>query len=71
VFDQRTSADQMARSFQDLVQWLGRDNHFPNGAFLMTGTGIVPTSDFTLQPNDVVSIHIAGVGTLSNSIVQG
>jgi 2-dehydro-3-deoxy-D-arabinonate dehydratase len=71
VFDQRTSADQMARSFQDLVQWLGRDNHFPNGAFLMTGTGIVPTSDFTLQPNDVVSIHIAGVGTLSNPIVQG
>jgi 2-dehydro-3-deoxy-D-arabinonate dehydratase len=71
VFDQHTSADQMARSFQDLVQWLGRDNHFPAGAFLMTGTGIVPTSDFTLQPNDVVNIQIAGVGTLSNHIVQG
>jgi 2-dehydro-3-deoxy-D-arabinonate dehydratase len=37
----------------------------------MTGTGIVPTSDFTLQPNDVVNIQIAGVGTLSNPIVQG
>ncbi len=71
VFDQRTSASQMARSFQDLVQWLGRDNSFPHGAFLMTGTGIVPTSDFTLHPGDVVHISISGVGTLSNPIVQG
>ena len=71
VFDQQTSASQMARSFEDLVQWLGRDNSFPAGAFLMTGTGIVPTSDFTLQSGDVVTITIGGVGTLSNSIIQG
>jgi 2-dehydro-3-deoxy-D-arabinonate dehydratase len=71
VFDQQTSAGQMARSFQDLVDWLGRDNTFPAGAFLMTGTGIVPTTDFTLQPGDVVNITIDGVGTLSNPIVQG
>ena len=71
VFDQQTSADQMARSFQDLVQWLGRDNTFPHGAFLMTGTGIVPTSEFTLQPGDIVNISISAVGTLSNPIVQG
>ena len=71
VFDQQTSASQMARSFQDLVQWLGRDNTFPNGAFLMTGTGIVPTSDFTLHKGDVVDISIAGIGTLSNPIIQG
>lgn len=71
VFDQQTGASEMARGFEDLVGWLGRDNHFPDGAFLMTGTGIVPTSDFTLHPGDVVHITVGGVGTLSNSIVQG
>lgn len=71
VFDQATSAAEMARKFEDLVQWLGRDNTMADGAFLMTGTGIVPTSDFTLLPDDVVNITIGGVGTLSNRIVQG
>jgi 2-dehydro-3-deoxy-D-arabinonate dehydratase len=71
VFDQHTSAAAMARSFTDLVSWLGRDNGFPHGAFLMTGTGIVPTSDFTLHPGDIVRITVDGVGTLSNPIVQG
>lgn len=70
VFDQQTSAGQMARSFQDLVGWLGRDNSFPEGAFLMTGTGIVPTTEFTLLPGDIVNITIDGVGTLSNPIIQ-
>ncbi|MFG0266175.1 MAG: fumarylacetoacetate hydrolase family protein [Rhodopirellula sp. JB055] len=71
VFDQSTSAAEMARKFDELVQWLGRDNTMAEGAFLMTGTGIVPTSDFTLLPDDVVNITIGGVGTLSNRIVQG
>ena len=71
VFAQATRASEMARTFEDLVQWLGRDNSFPAGAFLLTGTGIVPNSDFTLQPADVVSITISGIGTLVNSIVQG
>ncbi|TWU59108.1 Fumarylacetoacetate (FAA) hydrolase family protein [Rubripirellula tenax] len=71
VFEGQSGADQMARKFDDLVAWLGRDNSFPNGAFLMTGTGIVPTTEFTLAAGDVVNITIAGVGTLSNAIVQG
>lgn len=71
VFDQQSSAAQMARGFEDLVEWLGRDNHFPGGAFLMTGTGIVPGNDFTLHPDDLVHIRVEGVGTLSNVIVQG
>lgn len=71
VFDGATSVAQMARSFEDLIQWLGRDNDFPGGAFLLTGTGIVPDSDFTLRPADVVDISIDGIGTLSNPIVQG
>jgi 2-dehydro-3-deoxy-D-arabinonate dehydratase len=71
VFNQQTSAGEMARTFENLVGWLGRDNSFPAGAFLMTGTGIVPTTEFTLQPGDIVNITIDGVGTLSNPIVQG
>ncbi|MEO1617608.1 MAG: fumarylacetoacetate hydrolase family protein [Planctomycetota bacterium] len=70
IFEQNTSADQMAREFADLVGWLGRDNSFPNGAFLMTGTGIVPTNEFTLQAEDWIHISITGIGTLSNRVVQ-
>ncbi len=70
IFDQQTSGAEMARSFEDLVGWLSRDNSMPSGAFLMTGTGIVPSNDFTLQPGDLVHISIAGIGTLSNPIVQ-
>lgn len=70
VFTEETSAEQMARGFEDLVGWLGRDNEFPQGAFLMTGTGIVPASDFTLRPGDAVHITVDGVGTLTNTIVQ-
>jgi 2-dehydro-3-deoxy-D-arabinonate dehydratase len=61
----------MAREFEDLVQWLLRDNTMPNGAFLLTGTGVVPDSDFTLHPADRVDITISGIGTLTNTIVQG
>jgi 2-dehydro-3-deoxy-D-arabinonate dehydratase len=71
AFHGTTNVDQLARSLEDLVEWLGRDNSFPNGAFLLTGTGIVPDSDFTLQPSDVVEITIDGVGTLANPVVQG
>ncbi|MCC6511455.1 MAG: fumarylacetoacetate hydrolase family protein [Pirellulaceae bacterium] len=71
VFEQSTSADEMARTFEGLIEWLGRDNSFPNGAFLLTGTGIVPDSSFTLAPKDRVSITIAGIGTLINDVVQG
>jgi 2-dehydro-3-deoxy-D-arabinonate dehydratase len=70
VFTGKTSVDQMAREFEDLVQWLIRDNDMPNGAFLLTGTGVVPDSGFTLAPNDRVDITISGIGTLTNSIVQ-
>lgn len=71
VFQGTTSIAQMARTFDDLIGWLGRDNSFPHGAFLLTGTGIVPDSDFTLQAGDVVDITIDGIGTLRNSVVQG
>lgn len=71
VFEAETSAGEMARSFEDLVSWLARDNSFPHGAYLMTGTGVVPDSDFTLQPGDIVAITIDTIGTLTNPIIQG
>lgn len=71
VFDEATSTAQMARSFEHLIGYLGRDNEFPTGVYLLTGTGIVPDSDFTLLPNDEVQIEIDGVGVLCNTVIQG
>jgi len=71
VFQGETSVDQMARTFEGLIEYLGRDQEFPHGVFLMTGTGVVPESDFTLKADDVVHISIDGIGTLTNPIVQG
>jgi len=68
VYQGTTNTTQMARSLGDLVDWLGRENSFPNGAFLMTGTGIVPDSSFTLKTDDVVDIKIEGIGVLSNPV---
>ena len=61
----------MSRSYADLFSRLRRDNTFPNGVFLITGTGIVPHSKYTLHAGDVVDIAIDGIGTLSNPVVQG
>jgi len=71
VYDGRTGVDHMARTFENLIGWLGRDNSFPDGCFLLTGTGIVPDSPFTLHVGDVVEVKIDGIGSLVNTIVQG
>ena len=59
------------RSYADLIGYLGRDNLFPDGVVLLTGTGIVPPDDFTLLAGDEVVISIEGIGTLRNPVVQG
>ena len=66
-----TSLARMARSLEELVDWLGRENRYPDGVFLMTGTGIVPRDDFSLEPGDLVRIEIDGIGTLVNPVVRG
>lgn len=71
VFGGKTDIGQMARTFDDLINWLERENTFPCGVFLLTGTGIVPDSNFTLHAGDVVTIEIEGIGKLANPIVQG
>jgi 2-dehydro-3-deoxy-D-arabinonate dehydratase len=71
VFEGSTAVSQMARSFQDLIGWLGKDNSFPNGAILLTGTGIVPPDDFTLEADDRITIEIDGIGRLCNIVEKG
>ena len=59
----------MKRGFAELVDWLVRDNPLPPGSVLLTGTGLVPPDDFTLQPGHKVEIHVPGIGTLQNDVV--
>ncbi|MHB8898520.1 MAG: fumarylacetoacetate hydrolase family protein [Thermoguttaceae bacterium] len=71
VFADSTQLGQMKRSPAELVAYLFRDNSFPAGCFLLTGTGIVPDSRFTLAPGDEIAITIEPIGTLKNRVVQG
>jgi 2-dehydro-3-deoxy-D-arabinonate dehydratase len=71
VFRGETNLGQMKRTFDDLIGWLFRDNSFPDGVILLTGTGIVPPNEFSLAAGDIVSIDITGIGTLTNPVVQG
>lgn len=66
MFAGQVSISQIKRSFDELVSYLFRENEFPQGVFLMTGTGIVPPNDFTLQSGDRIQISIEGIGTLIN-----
>jgi 2-dehydro-3-deoxy-D-arabinonate dehydratase len=68
AFEGKTALDRLKRSPSSLVEWLWRDNSFPSGCFLSTGTGIVPADSFTLQPGDEVRITIDPIGTLSNTV---
>lgn len=70
VFHGTTTVARIRRTFAELVEYLRRDNSFPYGCFLMTGTGIVPPADFTLAHGDQIAISIDGIGTLRNSVVQ-
>ena len=68
AFAGETTLAQLKRRPAELVSYLFRDNSFPNGVFLMTGTGIVPGADFTLAAGDEIRIEIAGVGLLVNTV---
>jgi 2-dehydro-3-deoxy-D-arabinonate dehydratase len=68
VFSGETPLSQLKRSPLSLVDYLFRENTFPDGAILLTGTGIVPPDSFTLAPGDEVRITIVGIGTLVNSV---
>jgi 2-dehydro-3-deoxy-D-arabinonate dehydratase len=63
------STASMARRLDDLVDWLFRALTFPAGVVLLTGTGAVPGSDFTVRPGDQITISAPGLGTLTNPVV--
>ncbi len=71
AFSGSTSTRKIVRPFAELIAFLGRDNLFPEGVVLLTGTGIIPPDEFSLQAGDEVSISIAGIGELRNPVVLG
>src|SRR5215203_4446491 len=68
VFEGATTLAQLRRTPESLVEFLFRDNSFPEGCFLLTGTGIVPPDEFTLQSRDEIRITIEHIGTLINTV---
>jgi 2-dehydro-3-deoxy-D-arabinonate dehydratase len=69
VFEGETNSSEMKRSLRDLCAYLGRELSFPQGAFLMTGTGIVPPDGFSLRVGDVVSVQVSDA-LLENEVAQ-
>src|SRR5215216_399866 len=69
VFDEEISTSRMKRPFEELAGYLGKELTFPNGAFLMTGTGLVPDEDFTLTPGDHVEVSVGDL-TLANDVTR-
>jgi 2-dehydro-3-deoxy-D-arabinonate dehydratase len=70
-FSGATTLAELKRAPSTLVEYLFRDNNFPFGAFLLTGTGIVPPDSFTLAIGDRIRITIDPIGTLENDVIQG
>jgi 2-dehydro-3-deoxy-D-arabinonate dehydratase len=67
-FSAAISLNEMKRDPQTLVDYLYRDQSFPHGCFLLTGTGIIPPDSFTLQSGDEIRISISGIGILVNRV---
>jgi 2-dehydro-3-deoxy-D-arabinonate dehydratase len=68
VFSASTRLEQMKRTAGELSEYLFRETSFPLGCYLMTGTGIVPPSGFTLASGDEIRITMQPVGTLTNTV---
>jgi 2-dehydro-3-deoxy-D-arabinonate dehydratase len=68
MFTGATTLAQLKRKPEELVEFLTREMGFPDGGFLMTGTGIVPPNEFTLLSGDRIAITIAPIGTLENTV---
>jgi 2-dehydro-3-deoxy-D-arabinonate dehydratase len=68
IFEGETSTARMKRGLAELAGFCVRDNPVPPGSVLLTGTGLVPADDFTLEPGMVVEVAIAGIGRLVNTV---
>lgn len=69
AFSGSTTLSQMKRDPQELVDYLYRETAFPEGCYLLTGTGVVPPDSFTLQHGDSIRITIEPIGTLENYVI--
>lgn len=69
ILEETANTQAMKRTLPELVSYLGKCMDFPEGVVLLTGTGIVPPSDFSLQEGDMIHIDIEGIGSLSNPVV--
>jgi len=67
-FEGSVALTELKRDPKTLVEYLFRDNSFPAGVLLMTGTGIVPPNSFTLESGDRVRITIEPIGVLENVV---
>jgi 2-dehydro-3-deoxy-D-arabinonate dehydratase len=70
AFEGKTSTGQMRRSFEELASYLFRELSHPHGAVLLTGTGLVPPDEFTLEDGDTVEIEIEGIGSLRHGVYR-
>lgn len=68
MFEESIAIDQIKRDFDELVSYLYRECSFPQGSLLMTGTGIVPSKDFSLQYDDEIRITVEPIGRLINNV---
>jgi 2-dehydro-3-deoxy-D-arabinonate dehydratase len=68
LFEGETSTARMKRSPRELAAWVMRDNPVPPGSVLLTGTGLVPPDNYTLEPGHTVEIEIEGIGVLVNTV---
>ena len=68
VFSGDTSINNIKRTFDELLDYLGRSQSFPHGAMLLTGTGVVPGDEFTLAAEDRIRITVSGIGTMENPV---
>ena len=68
VFAASTTLAELKRDLQTLVTYLYKETSFPHGCVLLTGTGVVPPDDFTLESGDDIAITVDEVGTLRNTV---
>ena len=68
IYNDKVGISKIKRDFNELIDYLFRENSFPSGVYLMSGTCLVPESNFTLEIDDKISISITGIGTLCNRV---
>lgn len=70
IYSDSTNSGRIGRKYDELNEYLYRDNPVPMGTVVSTGTGIMVPNEFALRDGDIVDIEIDGVGLLSNPVKQ-